>query len=107
MTDTDQLIAIAEACPKLFTVARAYSPVMLVMQGLWAVDPLTDLNACHEMEKVLTLEQQADYGHRICNMAEKVGTDETSRGFAVIHATARQRCEAFLRVKGLWKETKP
>ena len=57
-------------------------------------DYLNDLNACHEMEKVLDYNQLREM------------EDSVSFQFAVypFHATASQRAEAFLRTLGLWKE---
>lgn len=57
-----------------------------------------DLNACHDMEDHLSGEWQAgEYIKRLSylSMDTYLGT---------CHATARQRCEAFLRVLGKWKE---
>lgn len=60
-------------------------------------DYLQDLNACHEMEKVVwesgLWREYADCLAQWC------------RGYiGSIHATASQRAEAFLRTKGLWEE---
>lgn len=65
-------------------------------------DPLKDLNACHEMEKVLTINQRLDYRR---NLNELVGGCRTNlKSFEQITATAAQRCEAFLRTVGKWQE---
>ena len=59
-----------------------------------------DLNACHEMEEVLTHEQHIDY-------MEWLGLCDDDHGhkvWAYVHATAPQRCKAFRRVMGLWEE---
>ena len=73
-------------------------------------DYLNDLNACHEMEKVLTKEQhftyiQAVYRIVVANSAfiAMVQGEETT-GFYIMHATAAQRCEAFLKTLGLWEQ---
>ena len=58
-----------------------------------------DLNACHEMEKVLTGDQQHDYECHLLRM------DYPDWEIKVTHATAAQRAEAFLRTLGLWEET--
>lgn len=61
-----------------------------------------DLNACAEMEKTLDIDpDNADspryaYARALYNVC----ADKTQP----FRATAAQRCEAFLRVKGLWKE---
>jgi hypothetical protein len=55
-----------------------------------------DLNAMHEAEQVLTLEQLLIYAHCL----------ESEYGFFGVTATARQRAEAFLRMLGKWEEAK-
>lgn len=61
----------------------------------------TDLNACHEMEK--TLHQYhgvlCAYQNELTRLQPFCGHD--SVGSFLFHATARQRCEAFLKVKGV------
>ena len=70
-----------------------------------------DLNACAEMEKRLTAGQRMAYTtflSRIC-AGSPAGTYEkpvhikAKPAITAIRATASQRCEAFLRAKGLWK----
>ncbi len=65
----------------------------------------TDLNACHEMEKVLTTDEQWEtyQGYLLRDPTNF----PCSRFAALIHPTARQRCEAFLRVIGKWQENQP
>lgn len=67
-----------------------------------------DLNACAEMEKTINEEQQRfEYWRQLHNVTKpegyepKPGCDAHTWGF--ITATARQRAEAFLRMKLLWK----
>lgn len=62
-------------------------------------DYLTDLNAMHEAEKVLTGHQWTDYA----NVLTDIGPC-SRRG--MIHATAAQRAEAFLRTVGKWDNFK-
>lgn len=68
----------------------------------------SDLNACHEFEKTLTDEQfdafqielsRVVFKH-LCVVTYPVGFKQRS----FWNATARQRCEAFLRVQGKWEE---
>lgn len=60
-----------------------------------------DLNAMHEAEEHLKDTEIAEYmvaiGFSICENGWIGWWDQ-------LHATSRQRSEAFLRVKGLWKE---
>lgn len=74
-----------------------------------------DLNACAAMERTI---EPCDWGsytmhirriiQRDCDKAECYvpGADRAQliADFWFYHATAPQRCEAFLRAKGLWKE---
>jgi hypothetical protein len=55
---------------------------------------LTDLNAVHEVEKILNEDQHRHYRF---NLIEVVGTESKFH-----RATARQRCEALLRTLNKW-----
>jgi hypothetical protein len=121
MTQEEMRIKIAEACgwttkaftgfsgedDEWFTEDRVYKP-----NGDWATigkypDYPNDLNAMHEAEKTLTEKEQVWYLQKLTQVRLKQGSggiiaciiDKTT------FATAAQRAEAFLRVKGLWKET--
>ena len=65
-----------------------------------------DLNAMHEAEK--TLDNWPDYLHHlccvICGDSDEPYNQDATTIFCMVKATAIQRAEAFLRVKGLWKE---
>ncbi len=68
-----------------------------------------DLNACYEMEKALTHGECVLYNQRLNDSQaedaqERNGDNQYPAQDFWFHATARQRCEAFLKVKGLWKE---
>lgn len=58
----------------------------------------SDLNACHEMEKALSDEEWPQYIHHF-----RTVDGSLYRQFA--HKSADEKCEAFLRVRGKWKET--
>lgn len=58
-------------------------------------DYCNDLNAMHEAEKMLKEKQTHAYA---CELNEKVWY------WGLIHATARQRAEAFLRTRRRWEE---
>lgn len=73
------------------------------MQGF---DPLDDLNDMHEAEKVLTEGQRKDYAHRL-HPTPRRPYDFLSDDFDMLHATAAQRCEAFLRTVSRWVEDAP
>lgn len=82
MTDEQINIAIAEVC------------------GTARPNYCSDLNAMHEAEKSLTVEQQFEYADRL------VADDPpwSSIEWDCAHATARKRAEAFLRVLGKWED---
>ena len=70
-------------------------------------DYLGDLNACHEMEKVLDYEQCEAFSTTLADIVHAANREKEYAfpwAFARIHATAPQRCEAFLRTLGLWEE---
>lgn len=53
-----------------------------------------DLNAMHEAEKVLNKEQWVAYGRELSRL----------NVFPMVHATAKQRAEAFVKTCGKWEE---
>lgn len=59
-----------------------------------------DLNACREFEKTLNHGQQWDYMQHLRSSNFCAG----DMGWIQCHATAPQRCEAFLRTVGRWVE---
>lgn len=71
-------------------------------------DYLNDLNACHEMEESLSESQRHDYASKLARYFKELYplgyyfiTD-----FDMIHATAPQRCEAFLKTIEKWEGEK-
>ncbi len=118
-----QRIAIAEACGW----KGPYHPDNLAsMEGWWSKhrgvwwlrpsgervmlsdvpDYLNDLNAMHEAEKVLTMEQQSDCGEHLLALVPYNGGGVYRDIFKAAHATAAQRAEAFLRTLGKWEDDK-
>lgn len=94
VTPEAQRIAISKACKK----AAKEMPGFMDDDGCYQEgmpDYLSDLNAMHEAEKILTDQQQVDYAHALRTI---VGWNP------MWAATAAQRAEAFLRSLGLWKE---
>ncbi len=64
-----------------------------------------DLNACREMEETLTTGEACIYWSTIHSIAgDEANTGHWRDLYATGHASAHQRCEAFLRVKGKWVE---
>lgn len=105
MTPREQNIAIAEACPDVHS--RFFGPV-------WTPEThgyTTDLNAMHEAEKSLKgTDNWHKYGIEIGRITRCLGPRNGAirlNGFgyyALAHATAAQRAEAFLRTVGKWRE---
>jgi hypothetical protein len=114
MTKKEQRVAIAEACGWTATVdddqfwraTRAdgsmTSDLWCSMSNVWNAgipDYLNDLNAMHEVEKVLF--DRNDWSACIYDKHLHEATSAWKW-----NATASQRAEAFLRTIGKWKETK-
>lgn len=79
---------------------------------IYPPDYLNDLNAMHEVEKVLNADQCAEYvrylalDHPTFCILPSEESDEVEvryQYFSLINATAAQRAEAFLKTLNLWK----
>ena len=129
MNKDNQRIAIAEACggyeihyygTENNGPESDINPLRLVGKrskqgvGSWAVicsvpDYPTDLNAMHEAEKMLTVKQQHKFaeevGHIIYNGELSVPDfrDNWYMCYLMMHTTAAQRAEAFLKTIGKWE----
>ena len=103
MSDQEINIAIAEACGWKEGVERYVQNLPLMKAP---PDCVHDLNDMHEAEKVLTCDQQVEYSIKIGKLKARnlPGSKAAWMDFSLIHATARQRAEAFLRTIGKWKE---
>lgn len=103
MTDQEINRLIAEACP---TVAGVGSDGELRWDSKLrpvptCFDPVNDLNAMHEAEKVLSPLCRAEYALALADITNRRGVE-----LDYVGATARQRAEAFLRTLGKWPVTK-
>ena len=111
MTDEQMRIAIAEACgwteiqwselinPCIAIEKKQFCRDTEPFRCLWLPDYLNDLNAMHEAEKVLT-EAGVNIWWKYVGFINR--HNETFFGLeTAVHATARQRAEAFLRTKGI------
>ena len=67
-------------------------------------DYLNDLNACHEMEQGLTVAQRVTYAHQMGLLLSGGSVGRAVPNWWFIHATAAEKCEAFLRTLGLWED---
>jgi hypothetical protein len=111
MTDEQINIAIAEALGK----AVEWHDEAPYWLGMWSsvgegnesfaeFNPAYDLNAMHEAEKVLNDEQWLEYREELRNVVLGGIRMVSQWCKADLHATARQRAEAFLRTLGKWEE---
>lgn len=125
MTPNAQRIAIAEACGWKQQQATQESPVEkggmrlpnhfarepiiawthIQEPGVYAILPnyLHDLNAMHEAEESLS---SFNVDKFLVNLAAVVTTKYCILDWALSHATATQRAEAFLRTVGKWDDSK-
>lgn len=114
MTDQQINAAIAEACG--ITQPDQYGTLYRTENG-WEYncpDYCNDLNAMHEAEKVLDgvhswngeehhwNAEEAYMGH-LNDIIIRDSGQKNSDDWQFLHATARQRAEAFLRTLGKWK----
>ena len=101
MTPEQQRIAIAEACgwKNGYRDPEAWHPLP---------DYLNDLNAMHEVEKMLTKANWGGYAAELYRItdAHNHGISPNHHWLAVAFSTASQRAEAFLRTIGKWEEAK-
>jgi hypothetical protein len=101
MTDEQINAAIAEACG--IVGKDQYGPLYQTPDG-WVVDCpqfATDLNAMHEAEKVLAPKNWDRFSEKWWNYYHHLLDGDVQK---TIHATARQRAEAFLRTLGKWED---
>ena len=98
MTQEKQRIAIATAC------GWTADSWCLTPSGWVFADAVpdyhNDLNACHEMEKVLTHDQRIDYMEWLGLCSD----DHWYKVWDYVHSTSAERCTAFLRTMGLWEK---
>lgn len=118
MTPEAQRIAIAEACgwewhnrspihgPQSIKAWHYRDTVIWVRADKNLPRYLTDLNAMHDAEKVLTLEQDLDYSEALERVVGGRFNSNNSEDMRRLRsATAAQRAEAFLRTLGKWEES--
>lgn len=102
--------AIAEACGRERNPDGGWYPDNGLRVGTQAIpDYCNDLNAMHEAEKALTIQQKEnEYPDNLTQVVIylKRGLTIGLVEYLGIHATARQRAEAFLRTFGKWEDAK-
>ena len=122
MTQEKQRVAIATACgwkcaghPDQISATQGWQfayqfvirPTGELVTHNSIPDYLADLNACHEMEKVLDYEQCEAFSNTVADIVQAANREKDYAfpwSFARIHATAAQRAEALLRTLGLWEK---
>jgi hypothetical protein len=110
MNKEQQRIAIAEACGYEFKTHEGKSYCFFEELDGWVywenIIPhyLDDLNAMHEAEKTLSQKDKREYAYQLNGGYYTSGLDDT---FDIVHATAAQRAEAFLRTIDKWTTNEP
>jgi hypothetical protein len=103
-------VKVAELCPDLFEIHQTWRgpegggfQTYLTKKGEGVsgdeIDPLNDLNACAEFEEAMTEEQRYNYTLTLLRLPRigYGGTEPMACCFPVLHATAEQRCLAFVK----------
>jgi len=101
MTPEQQRLAIANVCK----VKALYSYALPARTLHCDVpDYLSDLNAMHEAEKMLTSERDCERYRENLNIILRGRAGDPFKGISgyLFHATALQRAEAFLKTLNLW-----
>lgn len=105
MTTDEMRIAIAEACPSIAEIDEDNGGTFWKRPDPFVIfDPLNDLNAMHEVENKLQPDEFPEYLRRLQVITQSEHCFDVENRFFICHATAPERAEAFLKVKGLWRE---
>lgn len=101
MTNEQIRIAVAEACGLKLT---SVPPTWYDQHSRLIPNYPTNLNACAEMEKMLDREQSQIYSNHLGEilLRDFINKEQGGKLQHKWHATALQRCEAFLRTIGKW-----
>jgi hypothetical protein len=118
MTDEQINVKIAELCgwrlrqesdgefslidPKGEKVSADWDPSTTLESFSYALpNYCADLNACHEMEAYLTVNEMTPYLDELYRIVQDPHICYTTHGMATVGATAKQRALAFLKTKGI------
>lgn len=106
MTPEKQRIAIAEVCGFHFIRGCFYTDPKVPIMAANVPDYPNDLNAMHEAEKTLTNDEWDDKFYHWLGFVVSGGQEEQLWQWRkmIVHATAAQRAEAFLRTIGKWED---
>ena len=105
MKPEQQRIAIAEACGKWHS-GWPHEYMNQADRLRHIPDYLNDLNAMHEAEKMLGACWPTYCEHLLEIVEPEPRSLEVCHYWNLLHATATQRAEAFLRTIGKWEEAK-
>ena len=100
MTDEQINAAIHAALGNPLGCPRCSDPECAYNSG---INYCNDLNAMHDAEKVLAPKNWNNFSEKWHDYYKNLRRGDAGRA---IHATARQRAEAFLRTLGKWEEVK-
>lgn len=109
MTDEQINIAIAESLGWESCGMASTGKLMGYKTEEWEQVPdyTADLNVCHEFEKTLDDDLDLDYSENLESVTgTRWGANNSYDMSKYRSATARQRCEAYLRTIEKWKEAK-
>lgn len=106
MTPEQQRIAIAKAHGRVQRPDGSWFPIGKDYGSAGIHNYLFDLNAMHEAEKVLGACWPTYCEHLLEIVEPEPRTLEICHRWNLLHATASQRAEAFLRTIGKWEEAK-
>jgi hypothetical protein len=112
MNPEQQRIAIAEACGwrkvRIIPATTEYPDTCIgipQIAGSPSVpDYLNDLNAMHEAETSIQCGYYCQYIDSLRDVVNRKTSTHTELLYDILHATATQRAEAFLKTIGKWKE---
>jgi hypothetical protein len=106
MNEFDLAIMIGKACGLKEILPQEHSrPTARDNSGkvIWLPNYLYDWNATHEMVQTLTEKERIQWLHHMGNISDKQQRPKINAEFLL--SPKKDWCEAFLRVKGLWKDS--
>jgi hypothetical protein len=107
MTNEQINIAIAEACGWIIIKACDGSLIGKPKNEQGPMDEIpdycNDLNAMHEAENHLPSDKKEDYWYQLYENCRRSVFSRVEDNYKMLHATAAQRAEAFLRTINKWE----
>jgi hypothetical protein len=105
MTNEKINIAIAEACGWKYENNETHAPdgSFWWSKELEIPDYCNDLNAMHEAENRLLSNEKESYWNQLYDQCDRTVFSRVEDNYKMLHATATQRAEAFLRTINKWE----